>query len=127
VTRLGLVILAVDDLARAVGFYRGAFGWPQVVDAPVYAELVLPGDLRLGLYQREAFARNTGQQSTPIEPGALAPTELYFFPEDLGAAISALERAGARLLSALAPRDWGDDAAYYADPDGNVVVVARSR
>ena len=24
-----------------------------------------------------------------------------------------------------APRDWGDEAAYFADPDGNVLVVAR--
>jgi len=36
-----------------------------------------------------------------------------------------LEAAGARLLSAAAPRDWGDEAAYFADPDGNVLVVAR--
>ncbi len=33
--------------------------------------------------------------------------------------------AGARELSPLAPRDWGDEAAYFADPDGNVLAVAR--
>jgi len=30
-----------------------------------------------------------------------------------------------RLLSPLAARPWGHEAAYFADPDGNVVVVAR--
>ncbi|MBI2932661.1 MAG: VOC family protein, partial [Planctomycetes bacterium] len=40
-------------------------------------------------------------------------------------AIARIEATGARLLSARAPRPWGDEAAYYADPDGNVVVLAR--
>ena len=31
----------------------------------------------------------------------------------------------ARELSKLAPRDWGEQAAYFADPDGNVIVAAR--
>ncbi len=36
-----------------------------------------------------------------------------------------MERAGGRLLSARAARAWGDEAAYFADPEGNVLVVAR--
>jgi len=31
---------------------------------------------------------------------------------------------GARVLSELEPRDWGDKVAYYADPEGNVLAVA---
>jgi GNAT superfamily N-acetyltransferase len=40
------------------------------------------------------------------------------------AAVSRVESAGGRVLSPALPRDWGDRAAYFADPDGNVVVVA---
>ena len=57
---LALVVLAVTDLHRSVGFYRQALGWEQVEAAPVYAELVSPAGLRLGLYERTAFARNPG-------------------------------------------------------------------
>jgi uncharacterized glyoxalase superfamily protein PhnB len=39
--------------------------------------------------------------------------------------VERLHSAGARALSPLGPRDWGDEAAYFADPDGNVLVVAR--
>ena len=53
------------------------------------------------------------------------PAELYFHMADLDAAIARLKEAGARELSALSPRPWGDEAAYYADPDGNVLAVAR--
>jgi predicted enzyme related to lactoylglutathione lyase len=33
--RHALTILAVEDLQRAVTFYTAAFGWPQIVSAPV--------------------------------------------------------------------------------------------
>ena len=123
--RPALIILAVSDLPRAVRFYRSVFGWPQEVDVPVYAEFAMPGDQRLGLYERRAFGRNTGQTPGATADGALTGTELYFYPDDLPAAIARLKAAGARALSELAKRDWGDEAAYFADPDGNVLVMAR--
>jgi catechol 2,3-dioxygenase-like lactoylglutathione lyase family enzyme len=123
--RPALIILAVSDLPRAVQFYRTAFGWPQEVDVPVYAEFAMPGDQRLGLYERVAFGRNTGQAPGAMPDGALTGTELYFYPHDLPAAIARLEAAGAHELSRLTRRDWGDEAAYFADPDGNVLVMAR--
>jgi catechol 2,3-dioxygenase-like lactoylglutathione lyase family enzyme len=95
------------------------------VDVPVYAEFELPGGMRLGLYQREGFARNTGQAPAATPLGAISGTEVYFYVDDLAAAVARLQAAGAKLLSPVAKRDWGDEAAYFADPDGNVLVVAR--
>lgn len=120
-----LTILAVEDLPRAVAFYRAAFGFGQLVDVPVYVEFELPGGMRLGLYDRRGFAHNTGQPPALPPPGATSGAEIYFHVADLDEAIARLQAAGARLLSARAPRDWGDEAAYFADPDGNVLVVAR--
>jgi catechol 2,3-dioxygenase-like lactoylglutathione lyase family enzyme len=120
-----LTILAVDDLGRAVEFYTRGFGWERPVETPAYAEFALPGGMRLGLYDRQGFARNTGEPPSRPPPGALTSTELYFHTEDLEAAIDRLRAAGARELSRLTPRDWGDEAAYLADPDGNVIVLAR--
>ena len=120
-----LTILAVDDLRKAVDFYVRGFAWRQLVDVPVYAEFLLPGGMRLGLYDRRGFARNTGEPPFLPPAGALGPTELYFHADDLDAAIERMRGAGARELSPRAPRDWGDEAAYFADPDGNVIVLAR--
>jgi catechol 2,3-dioxygenase-like lactoylglutathione lyase family enzyme len=125
VTRHVLTILAVRDLDAATRFYREAFGWPQAVGTPVYSEFELPGGMRLGVYERNGFGRNTGQVPSSIDPGQLAPTELYFYADDVEQAIARIGAAGARELSALAPRAWGDEAAYFADPDGNVIVLAR--
>jgi len=120
-----LTILAVEDLDASSAFYQAAFGWPRAVETPVYVELALPGEQRVGLYQREGFGKNAGALPVRTPPGELAPTELYFHTENVEAAIARLEDAGARPLSPLAPRDWGDEAAYFADPSGNVLVVAR--
>jgi uncharacterized protein len=123
--RLTLVILAVEELRRAVSFYRAAFGWTQTVDEAVYAEFALSGAVRLGLYTHADFARNTGQ--APLKParGEITGAEIYLFVDDLSAAIARVEAAGGRTLSPRALRDWGDEAAYFADPDGNVVVLAQ--
>jgi predicted enzyme related to lactoylglutathione lyase len=120
-----LTILAVEDLARAAAFYELAFGWERLVDVPVYVELAVPGGMRLGLYVRGGFAHNTGHMPALTPAGQIAPTEVYLWADDLDGAIDRITKAGARLLSPRAPRDWGDEAAYFADPDGNVLVLAK--
>lgn len=122
---MALIILAVGDLPRSLRFYREAFGWPQRVDMPVYAEFDLPDGLRLGLYERETFGLNIGRAPFSPPAGELTATELYLYAEDAPALVRRLEAAGARRLSPLSARDWGDEAAYLADPDGNVLAVAR--
>ena len=122
-----LTILAVDDVRASADFYRRALGWKIEVDVPVYVELVSEEGQRLGVYERQAFAANTGLVPQGVAPGALSSTELYFYTDDMDAALTRLRDAGARELSPLAPRPWGDEAAYFADPSGVVLVVARPR
>jgi predicted enzyme related to lactoylglutathione lyase len=119
------LILAVEDLIRAVRFYRAAFGWVQTVDGAIYAEFALPDDQRLGLYARAGFERNVGQAPLKGRRGEITGTEFYLYVDDLAAAIARVEAAGSRALSPRAQRAWGDEAAYFADPDGNVIVLAR--
>jgi len=121
--RLALIILAVRDLASMTAFYRDVLGWRQLVDGPVYVELGSDDGLRLGLYVDASFGNNIGVVP-PASPG-LTRTELYLHCADLEGALRRAADAGARPLSPLAPRDWGDEAANFADPEGNVVVFAR--
>ena len=120
-----LTILAVEDLPSSLDFYRRAFPWELTVEVPVYAEFTLPGGMRLGLYERESFGRNTGAAPISAPAGALLPTELYLHAAALEEAVARVEAAGARLLAPLAPRPWGDEVVYFADPSGNVLALAR--
>lgn len=119
-----LTILAVEDLDRSRRFYTSLLGWAVGVETPVYVELAHRGGMRLGLYRREGFGANVGRTPIAVAGGDLHAAELYFHSESPSEVVSRALAAGGRLLSALAPRDWGDDVAYVADPDGHVVALA---
>ena len=119
-----IVIFAVEEVARSAAFYRRVFEWSVLVTAPPYVELEISPALRLGLYERTAYAKNVGSAPPPASPGEVARAELYLSVRSLPATIAALEAAGARCLSPRQTRTWGDEAAYFADPDGNVLAVA---
>lgn len=120
------MILAVCDLPRSIEFYRRAFGWPQTVEVPTYAEFITHGDLRVGLYHREGYVRNFDAPRVSEPPnGGVTTTELYFECDDVEAMLARLMDAGAEVISPLRERSWGDVCAYVRDPDGNVLVVAR--
>jgi lactoylglutathione lyase len=121
------VIFAVADVARSADFYERAFGWPRnpLVDYASYVEFLPPDGGAVGVYERHGYAAEVGAK--PVEPhsGTVAPGYLYLRVEDLDATVSALEAAGAHPLSPLVERAWGERAAWFADPDGNVVAVAQ--
>ena len=123
---LAIVILAVGDVERAATFYRAAFNTSDAVTTPSYVELDIGGTIRVGLYERIAFGRNTGRVPAGHAAGDITGVELYFRVGSLAPAIERLLRAGAVQLSAAQVRPWGEVVAYFADPDGNVVAVATS-
>lgn len=125
VSRVIMTVFAVQDLALSKRFYQDVFGWDIKLEVPVLVSFKLTDNYELMLYEREAFGRNTGQTPELVSKNSISNTELYFHVEDLEGIIEKLEKAGARKLSELSPRDWGDDVAYYADPDGNVLAIAR--
>ncbi len=122
-----LTVFAVTDVEGMVAFYQAAFGWERRADFPIYVELALPDGRGLAFYEREAFGLNTGVVPAPVAAGELTGAELYLRCEDLGAAIERMDGAGARVLRARTLKDWGDEVAYFADPEGNVLAVAQPR
>jgi len=122
------VIFAVSDLARSLAFYERAFDWPrnERIDHTNCVELLPPDGGALGLFEREGFAGTVGAEPIEVPNGEVAPAYLYVRVEDVEATAARVEAAGGRPLSALAPRSWGEEAAWFADPDGNVVAVARA-
>ena len=122
------VIFAVSDLSRAVDFYERALGWPRnpAIDFTNYVELLSPDGGALGLFERAGFAELVGAQPTDVPDDAVPPAYLYVRVEDVEATAERLLAAGGRALSDVAPRSWGERAAWFADPDGNVVAIAQA-
>jgi uncharacterized protein len=119
------LVLAVADVDRAHAFYREVFGWTSHLEWPgEYTELVVSNEDRLGLYRRDGYAESAGAEPVELN-GHVSTAYLYVRVDDLDETIERLGRAGARKLSPRSRRGWGEEAAYFADPDGNVVAVAR--
>jgi catechol 2,3-dioxygenase-like lactoylglutathione lyase family enzyme len=119
------LVLAVADVDRAHAFYREVFGWTSHLEWPgEYTELVVSDEDRLGLYRRDGYAESAGAEPVELN-GHVSTAYLYVRVDDLDGTIERLGRAGARKLSPRSRRGWGEEAAYFADPDGNVVAVAR--
>ncbi len=121
------VTLAVSDLQRSLEFYERVFGWPRndAIDFDTYVELLPPSGGAVGLFERDGYAEIVDAAPSQPADGEVAPVYLYVRVPDVRATTAALEEAGARLLSPLRRRSWGEEAAWYADPDGNVVAVAQ--
>jgi predicted enzyme related to lactoylglutathione lyase len=122
------VIFAVRDLERSLDFYERAFGWPrnEWIDYTNYVELLAPEGGALGLFERGGFAATVGAEPAEVGDGRVAPSYLYVRVEDVEVATERIEAAGGRPLSPLRARSWGETAAWFADPDGNVVAVAQA-
>ena len=120
-----LTILTVTDFRKALAFYRAAFDFKQTVDVPVYAEFEMADGRRIGIYERESFGVNTGIVPRQVEAGELSGAELYFYCDSPAQQCAKLMKAGAVELSPWQLRAWGDEAAYYRDPDGHVIVIAK--
>jgi catechol 2,3-dioxygenase-like lactoylglutathione lyase family enzyme len=121
------VIFAVSDLQRTLGFYESAFGWPRNdrIDFRNYVELLPPDGGSVGFYERSGFATEVGAEPVAVNGDQVAPAYLYVRVPDVRATIANLEEAGGRPLSPLSARAWGEEASWFADPDGNLVAVAQ--
>lgn len=116
--------LTVTNAAKAVDFYRQAFGAVELhrLTAPdgerlMHAEMQI-GDARLMLADSfPEFGR-----SAPARDGAGVGVHLYV--RDVDAVMAAAEQAGARIILPVADMFWGDRFGRLLDPFGVTWSVA---
>ena len=123
VEALDYIVLIVDDLERALGFYRDALGIALRHRAERFAQLET-GTTRLGLFTREAMAETLAQKIGA--PGEQSPAfELGFKVADVNAAWEELRAAGAPAVTPPHDQPWGQRTAYVRDPDGNLIELVQ--
>lgn len=128
--RITLLTLGVDDLARAVQFYRDGLGWKTEgivaaeYDCGAVAFFKLQAGLKLALWERKSIAKETG-----LELGTPSPTEMML-AHNVGSRIQVddvlaeASAAGAKIIKVAHETFWGGYAGYFQDPDGHVWEVA---
>ncbi|MDX6506035.1 MAG: PhnB protein [Gaiellaceae bacterium] len=117
--------LAVEDAARAIDFYKDAFGAQETIRMPgpdgkiAHAELQL-GDSKLML--SDPFPQSDVQP--PSTRGG--PTgSVFMYVEDVNAIFEQAQRAGAKVVTELEDMFWGDRFGTLSDPFGHIWSLAQ--
>lgn len=118
-------IFYVQDQARSTDFYAKVFDSNPVLQVPGMTEFQLPNGTILGLMPEDNIHRLL--QDTighPAEARKAPRAEMYFRVDDPQRYHRKAIEYGARELSPLLKRSWGESVAYCADLDGHVLAFA---
>lgn len=118
-------ILYVNNQELSTQFYQQLLRTEPTLYVPGMTEFTLSENAKLGLMPNSGIAKILGQQTPHPENGTGIPRcELYFYVNNLAAEFENAVRCGARLISGIALRSWGDEACYFSDPDGHIIAFA---
>ena len=128
-SRLTVLTLAVDDLDRALRFYRdglgfatpGIFGTEFEHGAVAFIDLQ-PG-LKLALWPRRSLAHDTGLPLQPPSATELSLGHNVRSREEVDAVMAQAAAAGAVVVKPAQDTFWGGYGGYFQDPDGHLWEV----
>ena len=128
--RITVVTIGVDDLERALRFYRNGLGLATAriigtefaYGAVVFIDLQV--GLRLALWPRSSIAHDAG-----LALGAISPTEFTLGHNvsskvEVDGVMNQARNAGAIIVKPAQETLWGGYAGYFQDPDGHLWEVA---
>lgn len=120
-------ILYVRDQELSRRFYESVLGIEPAIHVPGMTEFRLSDGCKLGLMPEKNIKKLLGSNiEDPEKTNGVARAELYLLVDNPAAYMARAEVAGARCLSRLENRNWGDQAGYVADPNGHVLAFAKS-
>jgi uncharacterized protein len=129
--RLDVITLAVDDLERALVFYRDGLGLQTtgVVASDLVDEKTgaggaivifkLESGLILALYPRTELAKDAAVSAGPPQIGQFSLGQLVASRADVDRILEQAAAAGA-VVTPPHDRPWGIYSGYFRDPDGHL-------
>lgn len=121
--RISVLTLGVDDLDRAVRFYRDGLGLHtdgivgEEFEFGAVAFFDLQPNLRLALWPRKSIARDSGLSVTAPSPTELTIGHNVSSRDEVDAVMRQAAKAGATIAKAAQDTFWGGYAGYFLDPD----------
>jgi PhnB protein len=121
------IYLAVEDAAKAIDFYKEAFGAEETVRMPGPDGKVAHAELQIGdskLMLSDPFPHSNVRP--PSERGG-ATASIFMYVDDVDATFEQAQRAGATVVSELEDMFWGDRFGTVADPFGHSWAMATHK
>ena len=128
--RITVITLGVDDLERAVAFYRDGLGLEtegivgtQYPNGAV-AFFDMQAGLKLALWPRKSLAADAGLALAEPSATEVAGAQNVASPQEVDTVIAQARAAGATILKPPGPAFWGGHTGCFQDPDGHVWEIA---
>lgn len=128
--RVTFITLGVDDLQRALDFYRDGLGLatPGIVgeefEHGAVAFFELQTGLKLALFPRQSLAHDAGVAVGPRSSTEFALAHNVSSRDEVDAVMRQAAQAGATIVKPARDAFWGGYAGYFQDPDGHLWEVA---
>lgn len=125
-----LLTLGVDDLERAVSFYRDGLGFETrgIVGAEfengAVAFFNLRSGMKLALWPRKSLSADSGLPLQAPSATEFSLAHNVSSREEVDSVMQQAQRAGARIVKPAQPTFYGGHAGYFQDPDGHLWEVA---
>jgi PhnB protein len=116
--------LAVDDAARAIDFYKRAFGAKERVRMEAPGGTIGHAELEVG--DSLVMLSDPFPQASTRPPKELGGTSasVFMYVEDVDEVVEKAVKAGAEVTMEVADQFWGDRFGTVADPFGHVWAIA---
>lgn len=124
------ITLGVDDLERAVAFYRDGLGLSTKgivgteFDIGAVAFFNLQAGLKLALWPRRSLAADAGLPLQAPSATEFSLAHNVSSQEEVDQLLQQAQQAGAKMMKAAQPTFYGGYAGYFQDPDGHLWEVA---
>ena len=120
------IILYCKNQEKSKEFYSKVLDKDPILHVPGMTEFLLTENTKLGLMPENGIAKILNNKTPHPKFGNGIPRcELYLITDDLDFIFERAINAGAKLISEIAPRDWGDTVGYLMDFDGNIIALAQ--
>lgn len=127
--RISVITLGVDDLERALHFYRDGLGLQtegiigKEFEHGAVAFFDLQAGLKLALWPRASLVHDSGVALAPASSSEFSLGHNVGSKAEVDAVMQQAEQAGAHIIKPAHDTFWGGYAGYFKDPDQHLWEV----
>jgi catechol 2,3-dioxygenase-like lactoylglutathione lyase family enzyme len=124
--RITVITVGVDNLERALRFYRDGLGLPTQgivgteFEHGAVAFFDLQGGLKLAIWPRKSIAHDCGLPEGPPNPTEITLGHNVSSRDEVDVVMKQARNAGATIAKQAHDTFWGGYAGYFQDPDGHL-------
>ncbi len=120
-------ILYVADQNKSKLFYEEVLQLAPSLNVPGMTEFTIDSNVKIGLMPENGIAKILAEKTShPAEGNGIPRCEIYFKIKNSKLYYERALKAGAKLVSETALRNWGDTVSYVADCDGHILAFAEN-